>query len=161
MAYVTKGNRDDAECPFCTRPVDAAKLPGLIVHAGHQAYVTLNLYPYNNGHLLILPYRHVADLNELEPDEANELVALLIESRAVLQRELTPDGYNIGMNLGTAAGAGIPQHVHFHIVPRWDGDTNFMPVTGDVKVLPETLLQTHDRLVTAWETEHQSGSTPP
>jgi ATP adenylyltransferase len=79
-------------------------------------------------------------------------MSLLTESRTVLQQEFTPDGYNIGMNLGTAAGAGIPGHVHFHIVPRWDGDTNFMPVTGDVKVLPETLVQTHDRLVAAWET---------
>ena len=152
MTYVTEGSRNTSECPFCTQAVHAAKLPDLIVRAGHQAYVTLNLYPYNNGHLLVLPYRHVADLNELETDESNELMSLLTESRTVLQQEFMPDGYNIGMNLGTAAGAGIPGHIHFHIVPRWDGDTNFMPVTGDVKVLPETLVQTHDRLVAAWET---------
>ena len=153
MTYVTEGSRTKSECPFCTQAVHAAKLPGLIVRAGHQAYVTLNLHPYNNGHLLIIPSRHVADLDELETDEANELISLLTESRTVLEQEFTPDGYNIGMNLGTAAGAGIPGHVHFHIVPRWNGDTNFMPVTGDVKVLPETLGQTHDRLVTAWKTE--------
>ena len=150
MAYITDEHRDDGECPFCVTPEQAADLPGLIVQAGRLAYVTLNLYPYNNGHVLALPYRHAADLDELHEDEAGELMALVTQARVALQRAFAPDGYNVGMNLGSAAGAGIPGHLHFHVVPRWAGDTNFMPVTGDVKVMPETLDQTKRRLVDAW-----------
>ena len=150
MAYVMDEHRDDAACPFCVPVEQAAELPGLLVHAGRLAYVTLNLYPYNNGHVLVLPYRHAADLDELRPDEAGELMSLVVQARAALHKAFAPDGYNVGMNLGSAAGAGIPGHLHFHVVPRWAGDTNFMPVTGDVKVMPETLDHTKRRLVSAW-----------
>ena len=150
MAYITDERRDDGECPFCVTAEQATDLPGLIVHAGTLSYVTLNLYPYNNGHVLALPYRHAADLDELHENEAGELMALVTQARVALQRAFAPDGYNVGMNLGSAAGAGIPGHLHFHVVPRWAGDTNFMPVTGDVKVMPETLDQTKRRLVDAW-----------
>ena len=151
MRYVTGDDQSDGSCPFCLTREQARKAPGLIVRAGELAYVTLNLYPYNNGHLMILPYRHVADLTELRGEEANELMALLTESRAALEAVLAPDGFNIGMNIGDAAGAGIPAHLHFHVVPRWAGDTNFMPVVGDTKVLPETLQQTKERLLNGWE----------
>lgn len=151
MAYVEETDREDGVCPFCITLDKAADLPDLLVQARDLSYVSLNLYPYNNGHLLVLPYRHVSDLVQLTKDEATEIMALLVEARTVLEDALSPDGYNIGMNLGSAAGAGIPGHIHFHVVPRWDGDTNFMPVTGDVKVLPETLQQTRERLITAWK----------
>jgi len=150
MAFLTQEPRTD-RCPFCIDPATAAGLPELVVHAGRLAYVVLNLYPYNNGHLLVLPYRHVADLTELTEAEGHELMHLLVEARRVLGRALAPGAFNVGMNLGTAAGAGIPGHLHFHIVPRWTGDTNFMPVIGDTKVLPETLAATKARLVAAWE----------
>lgn len=150
MAYVRGEKRDDGECPFCVPVEGVEELPGLLVHAGRLGYVTLNLYPYNNGHVLVLPYRHVADLDELQEDEASELMSLVVQARVALQEAFAPDGYNVGMNLGAAAGAGIPSHLHFHVVPRWAGDTNFMPVTGDVKVMPETLDQTKRRLVEDW-----------
>ena len=150
MAYLTDDEREAAGCPFCVAHEVARELPGLIVRATDLAYVTLNLYPYNNGHLLILPYRHVADLTELSPDEAGALMAELTEARRALQAALSPVGFNIGMNLGEAAGAGIPGHVHLHIVPRWAGDTNFMPVVADTKVMSETLEQTKQRLLAVW-----------
>ncbi|MDE2869781.1 MAG: HIT domain-containing protein [Chloroflexota bacterium] len=150
MAYVRGEKRHGGDCPFCVTAAQAGDLPELIVHAGRLGYVTLNLYPYNNGHVLVLPYRHVADLDDLEPDEAGALMSLVVQARVALQQAFSPDGYNVGMNLGSAAGAGIPSHLHFHVVPRWAGDTNFMPVTGDVKVMPETLDQTKLRLMEAW-----------
>ena len=151
MAYVEDMDRKDGACPFCITIDQATSLPGLVVHTGKTSYVSLNLYPYNNGHLLVLPHRHVSDLVQLTQEEATEMMVLLVEARTVLEKALVPDGYNIGTNLGSAAGAGIPGHIHFHVVPRWDGDTNFMPVTGDVKVLPETLAQTRERITTAWK----------
>ena len=150
MAFLEKDDKGVGGCPFCTTREAARELPGLIVRAGLHAYVILNLFPYNNGHLLVLPFRHVADITDLTADEANELMALLIESRAVLGEVLKTEAFNVGMNLGSAAGAGIPGHLHFHLVPRWAGDTNFMTVTSDTKVLPETLDQTKLRLAEAW-----------
>ena len=131
----------------------AAKNPGIIVKAGKLSYATLNLYPYNNGHLMVLPYRHVDDIAGLAPEESSDLMILVTQAREALGTALNPDGFNVGMNLGRAAGAGIPSHLHFHIVPRWNGDTNFMPVTADTKVLPETLEETKRRLITAWPTD--------
>ena len=151
MTSVEDTDREDEACPFCITIDQENSLPGLVVHTGNTSYVSLNLYPYNNGHLLVLPFRHVSDLVELTQEEASEMMAFLLEARTVLEKALVPAGYNIGTNLGYAAGAGIPGHVHFHVVPRWNGDTNIMPVTGDVKVLPETLAQTRERITTAWK----------
>lgn len=151
MSYVTGDDQSAESCPFCLKHDRISDTPGLIVKSGELAYVTLNLYPYNNGHLMILPYRHIGDLTKLRTEEANELMTLLTESQAALEATLAPEGFNIGMNIGEAAGAGIPAHLHFHIVPRWAGDTNFMPVIGDTKVLPETLKQTKERLLSSWE----------
>jgi ATP adenylyltransferase len=111
--------------------------------------VILNAYPYNNGHLLVVPYRHVAELADLTPGERAELMELAARMTRVLNAVSHPDGYNLGMNLGSAAGAGIAPHLHLHLVPRWSGDTNFMPVTGDVKVMPESLPQVHAKLTRA------------
>jgi ATP adenylyltransferase len=122
----------------------------LIVFRGNAAFVLLNLYPYNNGHLLVAPYAHTGDLAALDSAVAEEMMRITQRSIDVLQRVYRPDGFNVGMNLGRPAGAGLPDHLHTHVVPRWNGDTNFMPVVGETKVLPESLEQTYDRLVPAF-----------
>lgn len=118
----------------------------LIVHEGQLAYVILNKFPYNAGHLMVVPHRHVAQLALLESAELNEMAALTQLSERVLNEAFTPQGINVGMNLGRPAGAGIVDHLHIHLVPRWNGDTNFMTVVGEVRVLPEELPRTADRL---------------
>jgi ATP adenylyltransferase len=118
----------------------------LVLFRGRKVLIILNRYPYNNGHLMITPYRHVADITGLTPAESRELFALLPRAVSVLRRELKPDAINVGMNLGRVAGAGLVGHVHLHIVPRWNGDTNFMPVLADTKVISEALATTWERL---------------
>jgi ATP adenylyltransferase len=109
-------------------------------------FVLLNLYPYNSGHLMVAPYAHTGDLARLETPVASDLMSVTQRSVEALQQAYTPQAFNVGMNLGRAAGAGVPDHLHMHVVPRWNGDTNFMPIVGETKVLPETLDQTYDRL---------------
>ena len=111
-----------------------------------RTLVILNAYPYNSGHLMVAPLRHVGDLADLEPEEQAEAMEVVTECVGALRAEYTPDGFNVGINLGRVAGAGLPGHVHIHVVPRWNGDTNFMPVLGDAKVLPESLEDTYRRL---------------
>ena len=118
----------------------------LILWRGRHVFVLLNLYPYNNGHLLIAPYRPVADYDALTPEEQADLFTTLHRALGWLRAALNPDGFNVGMNLGAAAGAGVPDHLHLHVVPRWTADTNFMPVVGETKVLPESLEDTYRRL---------------
>jgi len=133
-------------CFLCEKPREDDDAGNLIVYRAERVYVVLNLYPYNSGHVLVAPYAHGGDLVALAPETA---AALMAETQAVvgaLQMEYQPDAFNIGMNLGRAAGAGVPDHLHIHVVPRWNGDTSFMPVTGETKVLPETLEQTYTRL---------------
>ena len=128
-------------CVFCiARPIGDG--PQLIVHAGTLAYVILNKFPYNAGHLMVVPHRHVAQLALLERDELTEMALLTQLSERVLTAAFTPQGINVGMNLGRPAGAGIVDHLHIHLVPRWNGDTNFMTVVGEVRVLPEELSAT-------------------
>ena len=117
-----------------------------ILHRGRDAFVILNIYPYNTGHLMVAPYRHTADLESLGAEEGLEGFGLLRRSVEALKGAFDPHGFNIGMNLGRVAGAGIPDHLHFHVVPRWGGDTNFMPVLSDTKVLPEMLDETYAKL---------------
>jgi ATP adenylyltransferase len=136
-------------CIFCAKPAEHRDRENLIVHRGPTCFVILNAYPYNNGHLMAVPYRHVSRLSELTVDENAELMAHAALMTDVLREVSRPDGYNIGMNLGEAAGAGIADHLHLHVVPRWGGDTNFMPVVGDVKVMPESLDQVHAKLARA------------
>ena len=136
-------------CVFC----GAAGLPdeeGLAVHRGELAFVLLNKYPYAGGHLMVAPFRHVGELGELSSDEALEIHRLVATSLGVLAQVMRPQGFNLGWNLGRIAGAGVVDHVHEHVVPRWAGDTNFMPVLADVKVLPEALAETRRKLVAAW-----------
>src|SRR5205085_1490716 len=118
----------------------------LVLFRGRAAFVMLNMFPYNNGHLLIAPYRHTADLASLDPAEQAEIMALSCFCTRLLSRAFTPDGFNLGMNLGRTAGAGVADHLHMHVVPRWDGDTNFMPVLAETKVLPDALYGSYDKL---------------
>ena len=138
-----------AACPFCRAPTldDGASL---VVARGTHAYVVLNLYPYNPGHLMVLPYRHVADYTDLTPEETVEVATLTQTAMSVVRSVAAPQGFNLGMNQGAVAGAGIAAHLHQHVVPRWSGDANFLPIVGRTKALPELLGDTRARLVAAW-----------
>ena len=148
MAYVTGGGSATTSCIFCAVG-DSGSPDGrdaLIVLRGRVSYVILNRFPYNNGHLLIAPYRHVAALAALTADELSEMMWHTRHAEVALGESYKPHGINVGMNLGQSAGAGIADHVHVHVVPRWNGDTNFMSVVGNVRVLPEELSDTAKRL---------------
>jgi ATP adenylyltransferase len=136
-------------CPFCEIPKMTDE-DGLIVARGRWVYSVLNLYPYNSGHLMVVPYRHVADYTELDEAEYDELARLTRRSLTALRKASGAQGFNVGMNLGHVAGAGIAAHLHQHVVPRWGGDTNFMPVVGRTKVLPQLLRDTRQILADAW-----------
>ena len=135
----------DAGCVFCAEPAKAEH-ESLIVHRGGLAYVILNRYPYNPGHLMVLPFRHVPALSDLSPGELHEVADLTRLSEAALASAYRPQGINVGINLGLTAGAGIREHLHVHLVPRWTGDTNFISVVGETRVIPEDLGQTASRL---------------
>lgn len=132
-------------CVFCDALASDESAP-LIVHRGEQAYVILNKFPYNNGHLMVVFNRHVARLADATPDELHEVMALTRTCEMVLTEAYGPHGFNTGLNIGKPAGAGVVDHLHVHVVPRWNGDTNFMTVVGETRVLPEELPQTADRL---------------
>ena len=142
--YVTGAADPDSRCIFC-HALEGADAP-LVLARGRTAYVILNLYPYNSGHLMVVPNRHVAALAEITSEELVELMTLVQRSEIVLSEVYAPHGINVGLNLGRAAGAGVADHLHIHVVPRWAGDTNFMSVVGDVRVLPEELPASADRL---------------
>ncbi len=163
MAYIKGENRAEGHepegCPFCRIPKqDDAET--LIVRRGKSAYAVLNLYPYNPGHLMVVPFRHVADYAELTADEAAEVAELTRQALVALRTATGAHGFNVGMNLGTVAGAGIAAHLHQHVVPRWGGDTNFMPVVGHTKVLPELLGETRAILAGAWPDDDSMGWGP-
>ncbi len=154
MAYIGGENKpqdpDDGEqCPFCTAPRRSDQ-DALIVHRGEVAYVILNLYPYNSGHLLVCPFRHVSDYTELEDAEVREVAELTRTAMRVVREVSHPAGFNLGMNQGAVAGAGIAAHLHQHVVPRWLGDANFLPVVGRTKALPLLLADTRRLYADAW-----------
>ena len=155
LAYIQGENKPGADgadgCPFCTIP-DRDDEEGLLVRRGEVAYAVLNLYPYNPGHLMICPYRHVADYTDLDAGEVAEVASLTREAMQAVRAVSGAHGFNIGMNQGAVAGAGIAEHLHQHVVPRWGGDTNFMPVVGQTKVLPQLLRDTRALLANAWPT---------
>lgn len=153
LEYLRGENRplkdNEVECPFCRIPKLDDK-DGLIVYRGENAFVVMNLYPYNPGHLLICTYRHIADLTELSIDERNEISALTAHAMITIRKISSPEGFNMGMNQGAISGAGVAEHIHQHLVPRWSGDANFMPIIGHTKVLPQLLMLTRDEIATAW-----------
>ncbi len=141
---MTRG-REPEGCVFCAA-TETDDGRALLVHVGVTCYVILNLFPYNGGHLMVVPRRHVATLNGLHDDELVEVARTTQLAEAALTEAYAPQGMNVGLNLGRPAGAGVADHLHVHLVPRWNGDTNFMPVVGNVRVLPEDLFQTAERL---------------
>ena len=142
-----KGKSDTADgCIFCTALAGSNDEERLIIHRGTEAFVIMNLYPYNSGHLMIVPNRHTADFSSLSISELAECTKLLQVSQQALHTLSAPHGYNIGMNLGRSAGAGIEDHLHWHIVPRWNGDTNFMPTIADIKMVSEDMQSQHTQL---------------
>jgi ATP adenylyltransferase len=153
MDYLKGENRplqgNDVECPFCRIPALSDE-EGLIVHRGVTAYVVMNLYPYNAGHLLVCAFRHVADLTDLTEEERNEISFLSAQAMKTLRKVSNAAGFNLGMNQGAISGAGVAEHIHQHVVPRWGGDANFMPIIGQTKVLPQLLTQTRSDLSAGW-----------
>jgi len=153
LDYLRGENRpldgNDVVCPFCRIPTLNDE-EGLIVHRGKTAYVVMNLYPYNPGHLLVCAYRHLPDLTDLTDEERNEISALTAHAMTTIRKVSQPDGFNLGMNQGAISGAGVAQHIHQHVVPRWSGDANFMPIIGKTKVLPQLLHLTRDEIAAAW-----------
>ncbi|MCB5165349.1 HIT domain-containing protein [Streptomyces bambusae] len=154
MAYIQGENKPTGPeagdgCPFCGIP-QMSDADGLVVARGKHVFAVLNLYPYNGGHTMIVPYRHVADYTELDGHETAELAEMTKMAMVALRKASGAHGFNIGLNQGVAAGAGIAAHLHQHIVPRWGGDSNFMPVIGHTRVLPQLLAETRQMLADAW-----------
>jgi ATP adenylyltransferase len=147
VSYVT-GSRPEG-CVFCNHP-SLSDEDALMVHRGETCFVVLNLYPFGSGHLMIVPFRHVASPGDLNTAERAEIWELLDKALAAIETALGAQGHNVGFNLGAAAGAGIADHLHLHVVPRWSGDYNFMPVLADVRVMPQHLAETRAALVAAW-----------
>lgn len=157
MAYIREASAPTAEdgaeggpiCPFCRIP-SLSDTDGLVVHRGRSCYAVLNLHPYNPGHLMVIPYRHVAELEDLTPAESGELMSMTQAAVRAIKAVSNPSALNIGLNLGSAAGGSLADHLHQHVVPRWVGDANFITVTGGTKVIPQLLSETRDLLAQAW-----------
>lgn len=151
MAYVADSAQPDKDnCPFCAAP-EKSDAEGLIVARGTYAYVLLNLYPYNGGHLLVCPYRHIADYTEATASETAEIASFTQKAMRILRAVAGCHGFNLGINQGEVAGAGVAAHLHQHIVPRWRGDANFLPIIARTKALPELLEDTRQKLIAAWD----------
>jgi len=144
IKYIAMPKTD--ECIFCTKPREWKDEDNYIVHRGSKCFIILNMFPYNTGHVMIAPYRHTSSLEDLTDDESLDLMKLTSLALKILRKAYAPDGFNIGANIGDAAGAGIVGHVHLHVVPRWIGDTNFMVVISNTKVIPEMLKSTFEKL---------------
>ncbi|WP_375141823.1 HIT domain-containing protein [Zhihengliuella sp.] len=153
MAYIKAGQQqvtDEHSCPFCRAP-ERSDEESLIVHRGETAFVVLNLFPYNPGHLLVCPYRHVPNYTDVTVEETAEIAALSQHAMRVLRRTANPSGFNLGMNQGTTGGAGIAAHLHQHVVPRWGGDGNFFPIIAQTKAIPATLADVREQIAGAWD----------
>lgn len=144
MEYIL--SEKDKDCIFCKKPAENNDRDNLILYRGSRAYVIMNKYPYNNGHLMVVPYNHTWELSGLDDEALSELFILTRYTTDCLSAAFCPEGFNVGINIGGAAGAGIEEHLHIHVVPRWFGDTNFMPVIGEVRVIPEHIMDTYDKL---------------
>lgn len=146
MDFILKAHRATKGCVFCDLPKRGSKASTLILYQGKGAFIILNRYPYTNGHLMVVPRRHLSDLSRLTQAEHAEIGGLLGKTTKILKKMVKAQGFNVGLNLGRVAGAGIEGHLHYHVVPRWSGDTNFMPVIGAIKTIPEHLRVTYQRL---------------
>jgi ATP adenylyltransferase len=147
-----KEKQSDGKCIFCEAVTkDISDINNMVIRQIENTLVMMNLYPYNNGHLMIVPKRHLSSMDEITIEESHELIEELLMAEKVLRKIYNPHGFNIGANLGRAGGAGIDDHIHFHIVPRWNGDTNFMPVIGEVKIISKDLAETKKRLLTSYK----------
>jgi len=156
MKYIQNDSKESG-CVFCNALAANDGIDNLIVTRGACAFVILNKFPYTSGHLMIAPLQHKASLEELDSATRAEMMELVTQFIIVLRAVYTPEGFNVGINIGKAAGAGVPGHVHIHIVPRWVGDTNFMTTTNEIRVLPETLDETYRRVCEAWQKNSNSG----
>lgn len=137
-------------CPFCVLPAQNKDTENMILHRSRDCFVIMNRYPYNNGHLMVIPFKHESDFSAVSKETLHDLQETLQRTVNCLKKTMKPDGVNIGMNLGIAAGAGIPGHLHYHVIPRWVGDTNFMPVLNETRIMNEYLSETYARLVTGF-----------
>ena len=146
LAYITAGSETDSWCFCCAAARNPDDPNGLVVHAARQHLVMLNLHPYSNGHLMVAPLEHQATPQESGPEARAEFWPLVLKVQKILGEAYNPHGFNLGLNVGAAAGAGVPGHFHFHLVPRWTGDTNFMTVLAEVRLIPEDLRQSRERL---------------
>ena len=149
MTYIKRADNEeyaDIGCIFCSFPLEEKDVENLILVRGKRVFMILNAFPYSNGHLMVTPFRHTCDANDLDDEELLEMMQLTRKAINLLKDAMHPDGFNVGMNMGRVAGAGIADHLHMHIVPRWTGDTNFMPVLGDVRVIPESLNAVYAKL---------------
>ena len=147
-----KEEQSNGICIFCDAvDKDITDMSNLVVHKSKNTFVIMNLYPYNNGHLMIVPKRHIHKIESLTEEEAHELMDEIMIAEKVLRKIYSPQGFNVGANLGRAGGAGIEEHIHFHIVPRWNGDTNFMPAIGEVKVISQDLAETKRKLLAGYQ----------
>ncbi len=151
MSYI-EGDREEEGCIFCNRLAEKDDSKALILHRGEKTFAILNRYPYNNGHILIVPYQHVSSLEDLETGVLNAMMQDITKAIKVLRRVYNAENFNVGINIGAAAGAGIAEHIHIHILPRWPGDTNFLTVTAATRVLPEALERTYARIKHGWDT---------
>lgn len=149
MKYIQNNHKAD-QCPFCAALEGSELSEHNLLFKGEKAFVILNRYPYTTGHLLILPLEHQEKMADLDQETRSEMMELINHALKVLDQTYHPEGFNVGLNMGEAAGAGIPKHLHWHIVPRWVGDTNYMTSVGDVRVLPETLEDTYQKIAAAW-----------
>ena len=145
MSYIT-GEKNKDGCIFCNKPQEDNDEENLILHKGKFCFIIMNLFPYNNGHIMVIPYRHIDSIILLTEEESIEMMYFIKLMTKVIKNTMSPEGFNIGMNLGQSGGAGIAEHIHMHIVPRWAGDTNFMPVISDTRVISEHIKDTYKKL---------------
>ena len=155
MVFIETPKLPNAGCVFCELPQQKKDADTLILYRSSTAFIIMNKFPYNNGHLMAIPFRHTADFNSLSEDELKDLMSLTQACTSALQAAYHPEGFNIGMNLGAAGGAGIKEHLHFHIVPRWNGDTNFMPVLSETKSMPQHLESSYQQLLPHFRRIHE------
>jgi ATP adenylyltransferase len=147
LAYVKDASKDEEQgCIFCLKPDSGDDAASLIVHRGERCFVMLNLFPYTNGHVMVAPFQHLARIQDLDPETIAEMMALTKRAMSAIDATYSPHGYNVGFNQGRVAGAGVEHHIHLHVVPRWGGDTNFMPVLGDTRVMNQSLADSYEAL---------------